>query len=231
MPRMARAVVAGIPHHVTQRGNRREEVFFGEADFRRYLSLLEEYASARGLEVLAYCLMTNHLHLVVVPAEAHTLASVLKPVHLRYAQYVNWTHGLSGRLWQGRYFSCAMDDAHTLAAIRYVERNPVRARIVRRAENYPWSSAAAHAGLRTDPLLSDITRLKTSAGVADWAEWLRETEESTLLDGLRLNTRTGRPLGTDEFVSRIERKIGRTLKPQPGGRPRTRQPKERRKHG
>jgi putative transposase len=228
---MARAVVAGIPHHVTQRGNRREDVLFDEADYRRYLSLLGEYAFARGFEVLAYCLMTNHLHLVVIPAEDGTLASVLKPVHLCYAQYVNRTHGLSGRLWQGRFFSCAMDDAHTLAAIRYVERNPVRARLVRRAENYTWSSAAAHVGLCTDPLLSDITRLKTSAGVENWSEWLRETEESTLLDGLRLNTRTGRPLGTDEFVSRVERKTGRTLRPQPGGRPRTRQPKDKRKHG
>jgi len=124
-----------------------------------------------------------------------------------------------------------MDEAHTLAAIRYVERNPVRARLVRHAENYAWSSAAAHSGLRADPLLSDITKLKTSAGIEDWAQWLRETEEGILLDQLRLNTRTGRPLGTTEFVSRIERKTGRILRPQPGGRPRKQRPRERRKHG
>jgi putative transposase len=228
---MARAVVAGIPHHVTQRGNRREDVFFADADYRRYLALLGEYSSARGLRVLAYCLMSNHLHLVVVPAEAYTLAAVLKPVHLRYAQHVNWTRGIGGRLWQGRFFSCPMDEAHTLAAVRYIERNPVRARIVRRAENYQWSSAAAHAGLRPDPLLWAPDALAESAGIPDWAGWLHEPEESLLLDRLRLNTRTGRPLGSAEFIDRIERTTGRTLRPQAGGRPCKPRPQRRQKHG
>jgi putative transposase len=227
---MARAVVAGIAHHVTQRGNRQEKVFFTHADRERYLELLAEYSSARGLRVLAYCLMTNHLHLVVVPSEEYVLAAVLKPVHLRYAQHVNWTHRLTGRLWQGRYFSCPLDDAHTLAAIRYVEQNPVRARLARQAENYAWSSAAGHVGLRPDALLADISGLGAAAGITDWAAWLRGPLEDETVRRLQLCTRTGRPLGSEQFLDRLERRTGRILRPQRGGRPRKRMGRQR-KHG
>ena len=120
MPRIARVVIPGIPHHLTQRGNRREDVFFADSDRQRYLELLLEYSAKHGLETLAYCLMTNHVHLVCVPARVDSLSLVLKPLDLRYAQHVNWTHGISGRLWQGRYFSCPLDDEHFWAAIRYV---------------------------------------------------------------------------------------------------------------
>ena len=133
----------GIPHHLTQRGNRREEAFFSDDDRQRYLQLLLEYSAKHRLETLAYCLMTNHIHLVCIPARADSLSLVMKPLDLRHAQHVNWTHGISGRLWQGRFFSCPLDEEHLCAALRYVTGNPVRARLVRRAENYAWSSAAA----------------------------------------------------------------------------------------
>lgn len=219
MPRIARVVVAGVAHHVTQRGNRCEVVFFSEADRQRYLQLLLHYSLQYGLKTLAYCLMTNHVHLVCIPEKAESLARVFKPVNLRHAQYVNWTQNLGGRLWQGRFFSCALDDAHLWAAIRYVERNPVRARLVARAEQYPWSSAPAHCGLRTDPLLcplpSGLEEMRPS-----WAIWLREDEAPEVLARLRLHTRTGRPAGDKSFVARLESMLGRVLWPQSLGRPR-----------
>ncbi len=218
MPRMPRVVVPGVAHHVTQRGNRREDVFFSDADRSRYLDLLHEYSPDAGLEVLGYCVLSNHLHLVVVPERENSLARVLKPVNLRYAQYINERKGWNGRVWQGRFFSCSLDARHCLAAVRYVEQNPVRARLARRAEDYPWSSVAGHTGRRVDPLLSDRRGLLGS--IDDWADWLRAGAEDDLLDRLRLYTRTGRPLGAPEFVERVERLTERVLDPKPRGRPR-----------
>jgi putative transposase len=194
MPRIARVVIPRIPHHLTQRGNRREDVFFADGDRQRYLQLLLEYSVKHSLETLAYCLRTNHVHPVSVPAQVDTLSSVLKPLDLRYAQHVNWTQRISGRLWQGRYFSCPLDEEHVLAAIRYVERNLVRARMLRRAENYDWSSAAAHCGMREDPMLSCLPKGRPVEAV-DWSAWLAEGDDAKMLATLRLNIRTGRPAG------------------------------------
>lgn len=217
VPRMARVVVPGIPHHITQRGNRRENIFFVRSDYRRYLRLLGDYAAERGLDILAYCLMPNHVHLVAVPAEAGSLAAVLKPVHLRYAQHVNRSQEYSGRVWQGRFYSCPLDAEHTAAAIRYVECNPVRAGLEPRAANYEWSSAAAHAGLRRDRLLAaDIDKW---VSVGDWSDWLAEAEPEDLVGRLRLHTRTGRPLGVEAFVQELETQSGRRLQALPRGRP------------
>lgn len=214
---MARVVVPGVPHHITQRGNRRETVFFVRSDYRMYLRLLADYSAERGLEILSYCLMPNHVHLVAVPAEAGSLAAVLKPVHLRYAQHVNLSQEFSGRVWQGRFYSCPLDADHTAAAIRYVECNPVRAGIEHRAVNHEWSSAAAHAGLRRDRLLApDISEW---VSVADWSDWLAEAEPQDFVTRLRLHTRTGRPLGDATFVQKLEKENGRRLHALPCGRP------------
>src|SRR5512143_1905780 len=179
MPRMARVVVPGIPHHLTQRGNHREDIFFNDGDRQRYLQLLLEYSAKHGMKTLAYCLMTNHVHLVSVPTGADTFARAMKPVNLRYAQHVNWNKGICGRLWQGRFFSCPLDEEHLWAAIRYVERNPVRVRLARRAEQYPWSSAAAHCGLRSDPVLAPLPELRPF-WTADWSGWLAEKEDEKM---------------------------------------------------
>jgi putative transposase len=218
MPRMARVVVPGIPHHLTQRGNRREDVFFSDGDRQRYLQLLLEYSAKHGLETLAYCLMINHIHMVCVPAREKSLSSVLKPLDMRYAQHMNWTHGISGRLWQGRYYSCVLDEEHVWAAIRYVERNPVRARMVRRAEKYAWSSAAAHCGLRSDPVLLRLPNGRPAES-ADWSAWLAEKDDEKMLKTLRLHTRTGRPAADKRFIAALESKLGRRLQAKPVGRP------------
>jgi len=150
MPRVARTVFADLPHHITQRGNRRETVFFNDEDRICYLSWLKEYSDKHNIEILAYCLMTNHVHLVVVPFTEESLQRVLRPLHMRYAQRINREHGWDGHLWQGRFFSCPLDEIYMWAAVRYVERNPVRAGLVRRAEDYDWSSAAGHCSLKED---------------------------------------------------------------------------------
>jgi len=141
MPRHSRIVIPDIPHHVTQRGNYRQPIFDSDSDYEKYSSWFNEYAVRYRLEVLAYCLMSNHVHFIVVPSKEETLARVFNTVHMRYAQYVNKRLKATGHLWQGRFFSCILDDKHLYRAIRYVENNPVRIKVVKKAWLYKWSSA------------------------------------------------------------------------------------------
>jgi putative transposase len=221
MPRLARNVFPGIPHHITQRGNRREDVFFTNDDRHAYLNWFKEYSQEHQVDVLAYCLMTNHIHLVVVPNTAEGLNRMLKPLHMRYAQRINREKGWKGHLWQGRYFSSPLDDAYLWAAIRYVECNPVRAKMVRIAERYPWSSAAAHCGLRDDGVLTQkLEWKKLFDQIPDWSAWLAEGEDANQLSVLRRNIDKGLPCGTERFIKRLERLTGRVLQYRPQGRPR-----------
>jgi putative transposase len=221
MPRLARTVCARVPHHITQRGNRREKVFFTDEDRQAYLGWLKDYAEKYEMEILAYCLMSNHIHLVAVPTAEDSLQQTLKPLHMRYAQRINRARQWKGHLWQGRYFSSALDEDYLWAAMRYVERNPVRARMVRKAENYRWSSAAAHCGLRTDPVLTrkpSWRRLFESVG--DWSAWLAEGDEPQRLEVLRRNVDKGLPCGSEKFIQKLEKMTGRALQYRPRGRPR-----------
>ena len=221
MPRLARATFAGIPHHITQRGNRREDVFHTEEDRKVYLAWLKTYIEQNDVQVLAYCLMTNHLHIVAIPKREDGLHRVLKPLHMRYAQRINRERGWKGHVWQGRYFSAPLDEAYTWAAVRYVERNPVRAELVRRAEDYRWSSAAAHCGLHEDPVLAvKGVWPRRFDDVDDWSEWLREADDPEKLELLRRNIDKGLPCGTQRFIQRLSKKIGRSLEYRPRGRPR-----------
>ena len=221
MPRLSRSVFAGVPHHVTQRGNRREDVFFTDDDRAAYLLWLKEYSATHGVEILAYCLMTNHIHVVAVPATDDGLQRVFKPLHMRYAQHINRARGWKGHLWQGRYFSSPLDDAYLWAAVRYVERNPVRAGMVRNAEAYRWSSAATHCGKRQDELLNpDAGWGKQFSAIEDWSTWLAEGDETEELHILRRNAEKGLPCGADSFVQALEVLAGRVLGFRPQGRPR-----------
>ena len=220
MPRIARVVVPGLPHHVTQRGNRRADVFLCDRDRGRYLSMLADYRARYGLRVWAYCLMTNHVHFVAVPDAADSLGRTLRDTHQAYASWLNRRLGESGHLWQGRFFSCVLDDAHLWAAVRYVERNAVRAGLVARAEDWPWSSAAAHCGLRGDPLLSPV---EMPWPVADWSAYLGEEDEAER-EAIRQQTRTGRPCGSAAFLDHLQSTLGPIL------RPRKRGPKPRERH-
>ena len=219
MPRVSRVVLAGVPFHVTQRGNRRGQVFFSDQNRAIYLEWLREYAERCSVETLAYCLMPNHVHLVLVPSTSQGLHRMLKPLHTRYAQFVNRAMGWKGHLWQGRFFSSALDQTYLWTAVRYVERNPVRAEIIDRAENYPWSSAAGHCGRRRDPVLTQNPRWQRQfSGIGDWSPWLAQGDEQAGLDTLRRHAQAGIPCGSASFVEALERDLGRPLRCQLQGR-------------
>lgn len=216
MTRLARLVIPGLPHHVIQRGNHRTHVFSDEHDRYVYRRLLKEKCNQYGANISCYCWMTNHVHLIVVPEASDSLGQTMRDAHGLYASYFNRKYGFSGHLWQARFHSCVLDETHFWSAIRYVERNPVRAGIVHRAEDYPWSSAPAHCGLRQDPLLVPLPIDKLL--VPDWATWLATEESISELKTIRLNTRTGRALGSDGFLDQLEAQLQCQVRPRKRGR-------------
>jgi putative transposase len=218
MPRTARLVIPGLPHHVVQRAARGKALFYTDQDRRRYLDLLAEYATRHHLQIWAWCLMPDHVHLVAVPEDALSLAAALIPLQTQYSRHIHQTHKKRGILWAGRYGSCPMDEPHAWEAVRYVERNPLRAKIILRPDRYPWSSAGGHAGLRKDPLLSGA--LESRGKVKNWAQWLRAGEDAALVQTIRASTRTGRAAGDEAFLARIEKLTARPLRPRKVDRPR-----------
>ena len=220
MPRTARIVIPDLAHHITQRGNNRQDVFFVDDDRHAYLALLAEESDRHGLQVLGYCLMTNHVHVVAVPAREESLARAMGRTHFRYTQYVNRLHGRSGHLWQNRFYSCALGEDHATAAMRYVERNSVREGLVRRAWRYPWSSAAVHIGGPDRTGLVGLGTWEQRWPVHLWREMLVSDDDEAIVAGLRANTARGRPLGSDRLLAKLERRLGRRLRPLPVGRPR-----------
>ena len=217
MARLARAVACGYPHHITQRGNRRQQTFFNEGDYHLYRKLLVEWCKKYGVKIWAYCLMPNHVHLIVVPATEDGLRRTIGEVHRRYTRHVNFREQWRGHLWQGRFASYAMDEHHCLSAARYIEMNPVRARLVLDPVDYPWSSARAHVLGAADALLTDGS---LQMMVGDWKQFLSQDEPKQMVETLRRYERTGRPLGDGWFVKTIEKQMGRILHPQRAGRPR-----------
>ncbi len=220
MPRLARIVIPNVPHHITQRGNNRQDIFFVDDDRRVYLDLLKEQTERFGVSVLGFCLMTNHVHLVATPRTRDGLAKALGRTHFRYTQYINRFHRRSGHLWQERFFSCALDEEHTVAAMRYVERNPVRARIVRKPWRYAWSSAAAHVGAKDKSGLLDLDAWRHHRRPKAWRKMLERPLEEEVVTLMRNHTMRGRPLGSDSFLSKLERRLRRRLRALPVGRPR-----------
>lgn len=219
MPRLARVVVPNIPYHITQRGNRREDVFFDDEDREFYLKMLQEYAKKFSVEVWAYCLMTNHIHLILRPTTDKGLQQVLKPLHMRYAQYINKKMGWKGHLWQGRYFSSALDEAYTYSAIRYIEQNPVRAGMVKDASEYSWSSARAHLGLASSEMLNAIPSSHAPSSVEKWQAYLNEQSAKDSIDIITRNIEKGLPCGNTEFIESLEKLSKRDLTYKPIGRP------------
>ena len=170
MTRSARIVLPGVPHHITQRGIRQSNIFIDDYGRLFYSDLLLEASERHSMFIHSYTWMTNHVHIVAVPASEDTFEKVFRRTHSEYARQFNKKYKLRGYLWQDRFFSCPMDESHYWAAMRYVERNPVRAGMVSRSEDYEWSSASAHCGLSSDRLLTNLPILPL--GMTSWSEWL-----------------------------------------------------------
>ena len=228
MGRIARVVAAGVPHHITQRGNRRQRTFFSEGDYAAYVELLSEWCERCDVEIWAYCLMPNHVHLVAVPESEDGLRRAVGEAHRRYTRRINFRKGWRGHLWQGRFASFPMDDAHLLCVARYIELNPVRAKLVRKPERWRWSSTRAHLSGKDDELVRAKPLL---AYVEDWAGFLKDRLEEDEIAALRRHERTGRPLGGESFLSRLERLLSRPLKPKKPGRPAGSKNRKKRERG
>lgn len=219
MARLARVVVPFVPHHVAQRGNRREPIFFEGGDQEIYRDLLAEHCEKAGVEVWAYCLMPNHVHLILTPQTADGLARAIGDTHRRYTTFINTRGRWRGHLFQSRFASIAMDEGHLMAAVRYVSLNPVRARLVARAEEWRWSSVRAHLAGADDELVRVTPVLQR---VSDFAGFLEQgSSDETAFTAIRAAEGTGRPLGNEDFIAGLERILGRRLaRRAPGRRPR-----------
>ena len=221
MRRFSRFIVPQFPHHVTQRGNARRDVFYSPQDREVYLGLLRQYSELYSLRILGYCLMTNHVHLIVVPQHPDSLAKTLREVHGRYARYRNAIERSTGHLWQNRYYSCPCEGVRLASVMRYVELNPVRAALVRSASDYAWSSAVTHLGGADKTGLVDLERWRAEWSAEEWARWLHEGEEKDdVARAIREATHAGRPLGSPEFLRGLEERWERKLSPGKAGRPR-----------
>jgi putative transposase len=211
MARLARYVVPGVAHHVTQRGNGRQQTFFEASDYAAYCDLLKQHCPAHGVSVWSWVLMPNHVHLIVVPEHVDALRAALSKVHRAYAGRIHARMQRTGHFWQGRFGCVAMDEPHLLAALRYVALNPVRARLVGQAQDWRWSSV--HALL--DPIKGDgITETgPVLERVPEFAALLELGEDTDLSNALRSAETIGRPLGNSDFLDHVEAILGRNPKP------------------
>lgn len=216
MPRTARIVVPGMPHHVTQRGNRRMTVFFGDDDYRAYIAQLTKRCAAADTAVWGYCLMPNHIHLILCPSEPDGLRAAVAETHRRYTNRINKREEWGGHLWQDRFRSFVMDERHLIACARYVELNPVRAGLVARAGDWPWSSARAHLAGRGDGLVDPAPLLDL---VEDWQGFLAEGMADGEADMLRRYAMNGAPAVAAAALEQLEARFERSLRVRPRGRP------------
>lgn len=226
MPRKPRYYLAGVPCHVIQRGNNREPCFFADSDYRYYLECLEQACIKYGCAIHAYVLMTNHVHLLITPEKRNSVSQVLQSVGRRYVQYINHSYERTGTLWEGRHKASLIDsDAYLLTCYRYIELNPVRAKMVKKPGDYRWSSYAAHAHGQTDALLTDRTEyLALGKTPADrqkaYRELFRHHLDGDAVHAIRSAANLCVPLGNDRFKQDVERRLKQRISYRPRGRPR-----------
>jgi putative transposase len=223
MPRKARIVLPNLAHHVTQRGNYQQNIFEKDDDFRIYLYLIKEYALKYRIKIHAFCLMSNHVHFILTPKNEKGLAELFKIAHMRFSQYKNLEKRKVGHLWQGRFYSCVLSQAHLFRAVRYVEMNPVRANMVRKPWDYNWSSARQHLKLEKSPIIeTDFHECLINAGLGykNWREYLLEGDVE-MLNEIRNKTQKGLVIGETDFIIKLERKLGIILRELKAGRPKS----------
>jgi REP-associated tyrosine transposase len=208
MPRIARVVAPGLPHHITQRGNRRQQTFFCQEDYQAYLDFMAEWCQKCQIEIWAYCLMPNHVHLIAVPKSEEGLRRAIGEAHKKYSNRINSRENWRGHLWQGRFSSFPMDQNYLIVATRYIEMNPVHARLVKSPEDYIWSSASAHLNGRDDSLVKVEPLLEM---VGDWQGFLSGPISGSELLNIKRHERTGRPLGGVRFIQQLELTVDRVL--------------------
>ena len=218
MARIARIVIEEFPHHIVQRGNNRSKVFFAQQTRQKYLELLRQYAQDWNVSILAYCLMTNHIHLLVKPHQTVALYKMMQGVSQAYSKYINKKYRRTGRLWESRYYSCVVDKEKYLWAVaRYIEQNPLRAKIVKQIENYFYSSAKAHILCQPDETLTE--ELFPVDSRTDYIKFVTAPVSEKELQKIRGTARTGRPLGNNKFIVRISKLLNRGLLKKVSGRP------------
>jgi putative transposase len=218
MGRLARLVVPGVPHHVTQRGNGWAQTFFDDTDYALYRDLLAASCRAAKVEIWSWVLMLNHVHLILTPADSDGIRRALAPVHRRYAGAIHARLRRTGHFWQGRFGAVAMDEAHLAAAVRYVALNPVRARLVEQARNWPWSSVRSHISGTDDGTTTLSSVLSRFPHFAEFIATDIDTDtDPDMLARLRSAERVGRPLGSDAFIENLEDDTKRRLKPRRRG--------------
>ena len=218
MARLARIVVPGIPHHVVQRGNRRQTVFFSDADKNQYIDLVRNACDKHGVSIWSWCIMSNHVHFIAVPEKSDSLGKCFSDAHVRYTRMINFREKWRGHLWQGRFSSSPLDDIYLVAAVRYVERNPVRAKMVRLPWKYEYSSSTYRVGERKfDPLIKNDELLQGM--INDWRGYLQNKDDDDDLTAIRREEAGGRPVGSDSFIKELENKLNRTFDRGLPGRP------------
>ena len=216
MSRLPRIIVPGIPHHVTQRGNRRQQIFLQDDDYALYRDWLAQACRSNGVEVWSYCLMPNHVHLILAPSDQSGLSRAVGETHRRYSGYINARLRVTGHLFQGRFGCVAMDEAHLMAAFRYVAMNPVKASLAATAADWPWSSTPAHLRRQDDGLVTVRPLLDRVDRFADFLEVPADPER---VAALTKGQTIGRPLMGDQELGELEKRLGRTLRPGKRGRP------------
>ncbi|HKA80414.1 MAG TPA: transposase [Xanthobacteraceae bacterium] len=215
MARLPRIIVPGLAHYVTQRGNRGQPIFFEQSDYGLYRDLVAEHCRRAAVDIWAYCLMPDHVHLVVVPTIGEGLARAIGEAHRKYSAFVNARARCSGHLFQARFASVVMDVDHALAAIGHVARNPVRTGLAARPEHWPWSSARAHLAGRDDGLVCVAPLIRR---IGRFSDLLAAEPDPAAVARLKAAQTIGRPVGSDDFIALLEQQLGRSLRPQKPGR-------------
>lgn len=215
MARIARVVVPEFPHHIIQRGNRRQKVFFNEDDYSEYLKLLDNYSRRFKVDILAYCLMPNHIHLISTPLKDGSLSRAIGETHRNYTRLINFREKWRGYLWQGRFSSYVLNESYLLAVTRYILLNPVKAAIAKKPWDYKWSSIRHHMRIDKSPLVKD-NLLRGLIG--NWKDFLNTAPGDDDVRLFQLHERTGRPLGNNAFIEKLESLLNTNLKKKKAGR-------------
>jgi len=220
MPRIARVVAIDLPHHITQRGNYRQQIFEDSRDYQKYLSFLQAESLKYKVDMLAYCLMPNHVHFIAIPRLSESLGNLFKYVNMKYSQYFNKKRGQRGHLFQGRFFSSIMDERYTLACARYIERNPLRAKMVKNAWAWEWSSAKSHCAMKKEDGLA-VKKLFTYIDFPQlqWRDFINQEDNPQEVATIKKQTMRGRPIANVNFIEKLEKRIKKVLIVKTKGRP------------